>query len=428
MKIKNFTKIFLFLAVAAMVSCSSSNDEGNGGDDGGGPSSITVTASNQYVDFGSAVTFTVKTNQGTDVTSDATIMVNNQGITGNSFTGNATGVYSITASYENLTSSSINITVLPVIVSIEIRTANPVYNLGERIDFQVIAFDNNDNETNISTGSAVFVDNSESMTGSKVVPSVTGTINAYATFNNFTSNTISVDVTDNLSTPMTYNKKALIEDYTGTWCGWCPRVSYGIELVQAASDDVAVVAVHGGDQMSNTYGNTLIGAFNPAGSYPTAMVNRSVEWTYPEPSNVNQITSAATGTASTGISIVTATKDNTLSFMVNAGFGENISGSKLVVLLLENGLVYNQENYTTYYGGVDVINGFVHDHVLRYAFTNVLGDAISGTANSTHRQYYNYTVPSNYNAGSLEIVAMVVGSNNQVINVNKVRAGENADF
>nr|WP_321231849.1 Omp28-related outer membrane protein [uncultured Psychroserpens sp.] len=432
MKIKNFTKIFLFVAVAALFSCSSSSDGGNGdGDgDGGGLTSITITASAQFVDFGSTVTFTVKTNEGTDVTSEATILVNNESINGSSFTATETGEYAIKATYQDLTSSAINVNILPVIVSIEIQSDQTTYNIGDRIEFQVMAIDNDGNSTNVTSAANVFVDGSESFSGANVIPGTTGTIDAYGTFNEFTSETKTVTIEDNATTPSMYDKRALIEDYTGTWCGWCPRVSYGIELVKEASNKVAVVAVHSGDAMATSYGNTLIGTFNPGGSYPTAIVNRSAEWTYPEPNNVNQVTSGAQGMISTGVAITTAMKGNNLSFMVSAGFGQDLTGAKLVVLLLENGLTADQENYTDYYGGVDVLEDFVHDHVLRYAFTSPLGDAVTATAGNTYRMKMDYTIPTNVVsiAANAELVAMVVNSNNELINVNMVRAGEKADF
>ena len=109
MKIKNFAKIFLFVAIAAVFSCSSSSDSDGGDNNGNQVTSVIVTASEQFVDFGNEITFIVKTNQGTDVTSEATILVNNVGITGNAFTADATGEYSIKAQYESLESDAITV-------------------------------------------------------------------------------------------------------------------------------------------------------------------------------------------------------------------------------------------------------------------------------------------------------------------------------
>ncbi len=431
MKFKNFTKIFLFVAIATMFSCSSSSDgDGDGNNNGNGITSIIVTPSAQFVDFGTEVTFIVKTNQGTDVTSDSTILINGQSITGYAFNAVTTGQYAVTAQYEDLTSAAVNVTILPVTVSIGIETAQASYNLGERIDFVVLAYDNDGNTTDVTAASTVYRDGAESVTGAKVVPNQVGMISAYATFDTFTSDSVDVMVNDNGTTPGSYAQKALIEDYTGDWCGYCTRVSHAIDLVLDASDKVVVVATHvfNGDPLQNNYGVQLANAFNVSG-LPSAFINRAQEWAFPEPNNVAQVTNQATGNTNNGISIVSATKDNKLQFMVNAGFAQNQSGAKLVVLLLENGILLDQTNYyPEYYGGDDPIEDFMHNHVLRHSFTNVLGDAIPGTANSTYRQYFDYNVPSNFNPQLLEIVAMIVDSNNEVLNVNKVRAGDNIAF
>ncbi|MGK4569344.1 hypothetical protein [Flavobacterium sp. 3HN19-14] len=44
-----------------------------------------------------------------------------------------------------------------------------------------------------------------------------------------------------------FQKRVLIEDYTGTWCGNCTRVAYGIDQAKAISDRVVSVAIHSGD-------------------------------------------------------------------------------------------------------------------------------------------------------------------------------------
>ncbi len=432
---KNALKIFLFVAIATIFACSSSEDNngdgGNGGNDG--PTSLIVTASSLFVDFGTEVTFTVKTNEGTIVTGEAIVLVNGSPITGNAYNSPDTGEYAVTATYEALTSSAITVNVIPVLESISIETANAVYNLGDRVEYLVVGTDNNGGTTTLTSASTIFVENAESVTGNIIIPGVTGTIEAYATFNEFTSDAITVTIEDNASTPGSFTKKALIEDYTGTWCGWCPRVSYGIEQVEAATENAVVVAVHAGDVMSTSYGNQLIGTYNPSGSYPTAIINRTSEWNYPEPSNVAQVTNLATGTLGTGVAINSAVKGSNLSFIVSAGFAENMPGTKLVVLLLEDGLTYDQDNYTDYYNGVDVLEDFVHDNVLRYSFTSVLGDAIPGgetVANNTYHAKYDYEIPANIfeNAANVEIVAMLVSSNNQLINVNSINVGSFADF
>lgn len=433
MKFKSLTKIFLFVMVSALFSCSSSEDNGSGGGTTDGPTSISVTASSLFVDFGTDVTFTVKTNDGTVVTSDSAIQVNGTTITGAVYNAPQTGEYSVAATYEGLTSSPITVNVLPVIVDIDVQTSQANYNLGERIDFRVMAIDNDGNQIDVTNVSEVFITGNESYnTGSIVIPGVIGDVEAYATFDAFTSEPKTVTVEDNGNTPGSFTKKALIEDFTGTWCGWCPRVSQGIELCLDSSDNVVPIGVHIGDFMENSYGSQIASSFG-VNSFPTAYINRSTEWAYPENSNVNQVTSQATGTTQNGIAINSAIKGRELSFIVSAGFGQNVNGARVVVFLLENGITANQANYTGFYGGVDPIPNFVHDHVLRYSFTSVMGDAVpAGQANSgnSYRLKYDYSLPTNMisNPANVEIVAMILDSNGDLINVNVTKAGEWTDF
>ena len=39
-------------------------------------------------------------------------------------------------------------------------------------------------------------------------------------------------------------RKIVVEDYTGTWCGFCPRVTAALHDLEEETDDIAVVAIH----------------------------------------------------------------------------------------------------------------------------------------------------------------------------------------
>ena len=87
----------------------------------------------------------------------------------------------------------------------------------------------------------------------------------------------------------------VIEEFTGTWCGYCP---YGIVGMQKAhetyGDQVALIAVHASDVMS-------ISGYNPilynVGSYPSAKMNRTVDFypsSYPILSQIDGALKSAT--------------------------------------------------------------------------------------------------------------------------------------
>ena len=49
--------------------------------------------------------------------------------------------------------------------------------------------------------------------------------------------------------PIEYKQYVLVEDYTGTWCGYCTRVSFAIEELKKQTNDAVVIAIHQGDPM-----------------------------------------------------------------------------------------------------------------------------------------------------------------------------------
>jgi hypothetical protein len=110
---------------------------------------------------------------------------------------------------------------------------------------------------------------------------------------------------------------------------------------------------------------------------------------------------------------------------------------RLVVYVLENGLLYDQENYmnndssSPWYGAGNPIPNFEHEHVARAVLTNVFGDQIPAgqtVLGSNYSKDFTYTIPVAYTAANLELVAFVVDSSDKVVNVQKVKAGSNQDF
>jgi hypothetical protein len=69
------------------------------------------------------------------------------------------------------------------------------------------------------------------------------------------------------------NKKILVEEGTGTWCGWCPRGAvYMDSLWNTHPNDVSLVAVHNGDPMVvSAYDSWMGGKIS---GYPSVVVDR----------------------------------------------------------------------------------------------------------------------------------------------------------
>ena len=234
--------------------------------------------------------------------------------------------------------------------------------------------------------------------------------------------------------PGYFKKRALIEDYTGTWCGNCTRVSYAIELTKQQSEKVVSVAIHYGNDPYN-YGAAAIAPLknlispNAPLALPVSRLNRLNVWTYPETSNIQQAIDLTGNNTTLGLAMNSTVDASSINLDVNVKFLDDYSDLKLVVYLLENHLMYFQRNYLEYYGGIDPIPVFEHNHVLRSSMTHILGDEITGTTNgNTVTKNFSIPVPSNVNPNNVSFVAFVVGADNKVINVRESHANENQTF
>jgi thiol-disulfide isomerase/thioredoxin len=247
------------------------------------------------------------------------------------------------------------------------------------------------------------------------------TYNVQARYNGLTSNLLPIKFSFTLEG---YVKRALVEDYTGTWCGNCPRVTHALDLIKQQTDKIVEVAIHRGTPAQNEpylFDATVLEQLFQVSGYPAARINRTGIWSAQQQNNLNQVISQTQGAiVKAGVAMENTVANGTINLKVNVGFLQDYSNLKLVVYVLENGLIYDQVNYTPFYGGVDPIPNFVHNHTLRSCLTNLLGDAIpneSAKNGTTYVRNFSVPVPSNVsNVSKLEFVAFVIGADNRAIN------------
>ena len=426
---KKILLAFAILSSLIYTSCSGDSDSGSG---------TTVTVSSNFTTryVNENITLTATDGDGNNVTSEAIFYVNNTAISGNVYTSATAGTFVIKATYEGATSQNLNVTfnVAPVpLTSISI-TSNPTsIDAGGVLNF--VCLGNNGSSV---TATSTFYVNGTAITGSSFTTTTAGTLDIFATHVNslgetLTSPTIQVVVNNVIN----FNKRVLIEDFTGTWCQYCPRVSYAIELVNAQTSDATIVAIH-------RY-NSSIDPFNFSGAtdledqiglsgYPTAMLNRTTELNYPETAttSISQAVNLTSGVnPKLGVAMETTTSGNTSTVNVKVKFGKNFSNLKLVVYALEDNLIYNQTNSTSYYGGANPIVGFEHDHVLRAVLSSsILGETITGSTNLNDEfsKSFTYNIPANVNASNVRFVAFVIDSSNKALNSREAGPNETQSF
>ena len=98
--------------------------------------------------------------------------------------------------------------------------------------------------------------------------------------------------------------------------------------------------------------------------FPTGIINRTANWNYPQPNNISQVTMQLYEPANVGLAINSSMDGNNLSINMKVKIGSNYNSLRLVVYIVEDNLIYDQQNYTSYYGGASVLRNFKHHNVL----------------------------------------------------------------
>jgi len=432
---KFFLKLSLVLVIvfSCFMSCGSNEPVGTINENVF--NSISINSDISSVGLGDTVTFTATSNLGEDLTAQATFSVDANDISGNTYTFQESGSFIVRAVYDNVTSNSITIVVNEPLTAITLSSVFDSYSLGQDVTFNVTG----DNGANLTSQATISMVGGNDLPNNVYTTSYEGVIGFTASFDGLTSEVYEITV---LSAPTKFEQNVLIEDYTGTWCGYCPRISHAIELVEQQTTDAYVVAIHRG---STDPGNGYHDPFNfSAGvledliglqGYPTGMLNRTTEWNHPEPSNISQVLDLTTGQSDVGLALNPSLNGNTMDIDVSVKFGGEFfaSSAKLVVYVLEDNLYFNQTNYTSYYGGSSVLTNFEHNHVLRASLTNLLGDQIPSseiTADNVYEVNFNLAVPSNVtNTQKMSVVAVVInGSTNAAMNVRGADFGDTQTF
>jgi thiol-disulfide isomerase/thioredoxin len=274
------------------------------------------------------------------------------------------------------------------------------------------------------TESTTFYVDGQEITGNTFSSSTVGEFEVYGTYTEngvlTTTNTVPFSV-------IIPKRKIVVEDYTGTWCGYCPSVAHAVEEAHAATNDIAVVAIHKTassipDPMHFDDVQLLQDEFGVSG-FPSARINRTTVWN--SPYEVDGIVSMAGVETDLAIAILSKLEGNTLTVRADVVYENgSVNGDKLVVYLLESGVIHEQINYyntdvtSPFYQMGNPIPDFVHNEALRLSLTEVLGDNISATAElEEFSKTFTVTIPEAVvNVDNLSLVAMVVSADNSARN------------
>jgi len=239
-------------------------------------------------------------------------------------------------------------------------------------------------------------------------------------------------------------QKLLIEDYTGTWCVYCTGAGAGIHTAVHGNSTIAgnnrfiPIALHyrsltNPEEMQNGYSEALVAEFNPGLGFPRVALNRN-ETIWSNDYKVSDLELLLNKYAPVGLAINSTLTGNALDLTVKVGFVQElttVNNYKLVVYLVEDGLIYAQHN-ASLSDQPAIIEDYVHNDVLRFSFTDVFGEAIPNQIANNHRYSKTFTaieLPNTIqNISNTRIIAFVVDTNNKCLNVQMAAIGVNKDF
>ena len=396
----------LILVVFLISSCSNSEDSPTPD-----PKITTITLSSvvSEVNTGSQVVFTVKSNLDTDLSSQSTFKL--YGATAsNPILFSIEGTFQVTAEYEGLTSNALTITVEDTPpTSIVLSFDEDSYFTGDSATFVV-----NDNFNNTVTSEAQVTVNGTVVTTNPYTFTTSGTYDFVATYDGLTSDTVTFVIqtpsafSDTVSfsatgAPSTFSKKVLLEDFTGTWCSYCPGAGAAILTALNGNSNLFGVGYHAGDPMEIPETAYWSNYYNVTG-FPTVYVNGpDTRWNYP---NMTQVNAELAEDASVGLAIEAAIVGGKLDLEVNVGFKLTPSEEiKLMIYLVEDNVIVSTPQSGSSQGA-----NYVHKDVLREVYTDQLGDVISSsnaiTGGVFTRTITGLDLPSNVdNTNELKVVA-----------------------
>ena len=209
-------------------------------------------------------------------------------------------------------------------------------------------------------------------------------------------------------------KRVVLEQHTGSWCGWCPDGTVVFEQAQGLGSGVIGVSIHNGDAMTTAEGDQVANAFTSA--YPTGTVDRT-----PAEGTTEVIMSRGSWLANVSqrLQAVVPASVQLLNVSYDAGvrqltattqaafYGSDGGDLRLNLWVVEDGVTgagsgYDQVNYLDseaghpFFGAGNPIVGFVHDGVVRAMLGGAWGTAgvipMSVADGGTYATTYQYTL------------------------------------
>lgn len=217
-------------------------------------------------------------------------------------------------------------------------------------------------------------------------------------------------------------RRHVVEEVTGTWCGWCVRGIVAMRMMREKYPDRFIgIAVHGRDSYATSSYNGLI---DKVSGYPDAFINRSASFD-PSPSLMEATFLAEDSSIKGEVNIIEArftdAARQSLAIRVQTRFVDDYSTEsfRLAFVVVEDSLRSVQSNY--YANGENgPMGGFENQGSSCYvtlmdvardikSFSGIQGSVPADiTAGEVYEYTYIYALPANIaNIGNVSVVALL---------------------
>ena len=215
-----------------------------------------------------------------------------------------------------------------------------------------------------------------------------------------------------------YYRRSLVTKVTGSWCGYCPFMSFAIEdAMKKYGDRIVPMFVY------NNSGNLTTDAesqftktfFEVNDGYPTGYVDYRGKVTNSTPAATQSVIeqlvdeSDASYPSATGFDASCSVSGSKLNVEVTVYSTITEPDMKLAVAVMEDGLISNQSFYgnASDYPDVSFAN-YVNDNVVRTWPTTFLGESVPVEAGKTVTKSYNVTMKSSWNAANMSVAIYTI--------------------
>lgn len=248
----------------------------------------------------------------------------------------------------------------------------------------------------------------------------------------------------------------VIEEFTGTWCGWCPRGTVGMQKVRETyGDQVVQIAVHASDPMEISAYGSILNTY--AEGFPSSITDRQI-FADPSFSSLKSVLTQAFKRIPVGAIRLSAnwetSEQKKVVFHTTTQFSYNDETGKygIAFVLVEDGLTGTASNWaqSNYYSGMSTqqagtdmqwwckqassVKGVEYNHVAvaGWSVQNGVTGSVSLPITAGEEQQYTYTGSIATNSliqdkTKLRAVALLIDrSNGTIVNAAQSAIEEDA--